>query len=84
VSAREVLVEQPLAVRHDHRDAGPHRPVATPQRTVALDQRDRADAHAGHVGDRVARPGRERADPDPEFTRALHARTLLRTCLHRA
>ena len=57
MSAGEVLAEHPLAVRHDDRDAGAHRPVPAPQRPVALDQRDRADAHPGHVGDRVAGPG---------------------------
>ena len=53
--------------RDDHRHAGPH--------VLALDQRDRADAHAGDVRDRVERPGVRVAEPDAELAGA-HRRTL--------
>ena len=83
-----------LAGAVEHRAAGRHRPAeqvragrdrrhpgARHLRRVAPDG-DVADPHAGDVGDRVRRPGLERADPQPElaqpgaagFGRTGHAR----------
>ena len=57
---------EPLA-RHDDGDAGAHGALAAAQRAVTLDQRDRADADALDVGDRVEWPGLERAEREAEI-----------------
>ena len=77
VTAGEVRLEEPLRVGDQDRHTRADRPVAAAQRAVALDERDRADLHPGYVGDRVARPGRQRADVDPEVASARYAVSIV-------
>ena len=72
MAAREDDVLPDPLRRQDHRHAGPDRTLASNQRTAALDQRRRADAHARGVGDRVQRTGRELPDGQPEIAIAGH------------
>ena len=46
-----------LAARMNHRHAGAHGPLADDQLAAAGDQRRVAHLDAGHVGDRIERPG---------------------------
>jgi hypothetical protein len=61
------LGEDVAVMRDDHRDAGPDRALADDQRPIAPDDRRVTDADAGHVGDRVVRPGPATTDDDPEI-----------------
>jgi hypothetical protein len=56
------LVPDGAVVRNHHGDARPHRAFAHAPRTVAVDQRRVADAHAGNVGDRVVLARRQVTD----------------------
>ena len=51
-------VERLLPAGEDRRDPGPNRPAADDQFPLAADQGDVPDFDAGHIGDRVERPGR--------------------------
>ncbi len=69
-AGEERLLADLALVRHDHRHAGAHRPLADDKGPVALDERDGTDAHAGDVGDRVERAGRAQTDLDAYVTRS--------------
>jgi hypothetical protein len=69
------LVHVGWSARDDHRDAGPDRPVADHQWTLAFDEGGVADTDAWHVGDGVVRAGLTPSDHDPEVSSAH--RTML-------
>ena len=70
--AGHLFAEQIAGMRQDRRDAGAN--------IVAANQRGVADADAGHVGDGVERPARQRAGWNADFGRAGAPRRLLRNC----
>ena len=63
-------------VRHDHRHAGPDRPLADDERAVAPDERRVADPDARHVRDRVGRARPAPPDDDPEIACSHRARAV--------
>ena len=65
MAAREQRLE--ALARNDDGHAGANRPLAALERAIALDQRDRADADALDIGDRVERAGLEQAEAKAEI-----------------
>jgi hypothetical protein len=63
--AGDLFTKEVAGVRHDRRDAGPHR--------IAADDRRVANPHARDIGDGVQRTGRQRAGRDAEIARARTA-----------
>jgi hypothetical protein len=70
VAAREDRLAHVVgSSRDDDRDAGPDRPPADDERSLAGDEGGVPDAHARHVGDGIARAGLPESDDDPEVSR---------------
>ena len=68
------LGEDVAVVRDDDGHAGPDGPSADDERPVAADDRGVADAHPGHVRDRVRRTRPTTPDDDPEIPRSNQLR----------
>ena len=66
----DAVVPEVAAVREDRGDARAGGPAAVRQLGPAPRDGAVADAHAGHVGDRVQRSGRQPADGDAEVAQA--------------